>query len=86
MSITYLKSLARLEGHVGAEDAEALLTWLRAAKRRSVDLSACQSLHTAVLQTLLAVRPALKSPPPGAALQQALGLPLTPTASSRTTP
>lgn len=85
MAIHYLKTLARLEGHVGAEDAESLQQWLREGRRRSLDLGRCESLHTAVLQTLLALRPAIKTAPPAPRLCQVLGLghpTPTPTATS----
>lgn len=74
MAIHYLKTLARLEGHVSAEEAEGLQQWLREGRRRSLDLGRCESLHTAVLQTLLALRPPIKTAPPGARLCQVLGL------------
>lgn len=63
MAIRYLKQHAALEGHVTAEDAEALATWLGEQARPMVDLKRCESVHAAVLQVLLALRPRLKSPP-----------------------
>lgn len=86
MPIHYLKTLARLEGHVGAEDAETLQQWLQAGRRRAVDLGPCDSVHTAVLQTLLALTPPLKNPPAHAWLCQALGLQPPPAAPTRTAP
>lgn len=83
MPIDYLKTLARLQGHVDAESAEGLQQWLRAGKKRSVDLARCDSLHTAVLQTLLALAPPIKTPPPDGRLQQALGLAPAPLVSER---
>lgn len=79
MAIRYLKTYAALEGHLGAEDAEGLLTWLRSKPRPTVHLGRCESLHTALLQTLLAFAPAVKAPPADPWLCQALGLPPTPT-------
>lgn len=63
MGIRYLKTHAALEGHVAAEDAEALVAWLRARKAPAVHLGRCEHVHAAVLQVLLALRPALKAPP-----------------------
>jgi len=74
MAIRYLKTYAALEGHLGAEDAEALLAWLRSKPRPLVHLGRCESLHTALLQTLLAFAPAVKAPPANPWLCQALGL------------
>lgn len=75
MGIRYLKTYAALEGHLGAEDAEGLLNWLRGHTRPQVHLGRCESLHTALLQTLLALRPRIKVAPPEPWLCQALGLP-----------
>lgn len=83
MAIDYLKTVARLQGHVDAESAEGLQQWLRAGKKRSVDLGRCDSLHTAVLQTLLALAPPIKTPPPHERLRQALGLDPAPQVSER---
>lgn len=83
MPIHYLKTVARLEGHVGAEDAEALVSWLRSPGRRSVDLARCESLHTALLQTLLALRPPLKGPPATPLLRAVLDAPEAPIALPR---
>lgn len=43
-----------LTGNCGAEDAEALQTWLVANPRGVVDLEACEHLHTALVQVLVA--------------------------------
>ena len=47
-----------LEGHCPAEDAETLLQLLQANPESPVDWTQCSYLHTAVLQVILAVRPA----------------------------
>ena len=47
---------AVLTGTVTVDEAEPLATWLRATGQARVDLAACDHLHTAVLQTLLAAR------------------------------
>ncbi|MFG6460943.1 hypothetical protein ACG04Q_05115 [Roseateles sp. DXS20W] len=84
MAIRYLKTYAALEGHLGAEDAEALLAWLREQARPQVHLGRCESLHTALLQTLLALSPRIKAPPADPWLCRALGLatPSTPVSGS----
>ena len=47
-----------LEGHCPAEDAENLLQLLQINPGSPVDWTQCAYLHTAVLQVILAVRPA----------------------------
>ncbi len=74
MAIRYLKTHAALEGHLGAEDAEGLVEWLRAQARPQVHLGKCESLHAALLQTLLAFRPRIKAAPADRWLCAALGL------------
>lgn len=86
MAIDYLKTVARLQGHVDAESAEGLQQWLRAGKKRAVDLGRCESLHTAVLQTLLALTPPIKAPPADARLRHALGLSPAPEFPARSAP
>lgn len=83
MAIRYLKTYAALEGHLGAEDAEGLVAWLREQPKPQVHLGKCESLHTALLQTLLAFQPRFKAAPTDRWLCQALGLdtPTPPTGS-----
>ena len=83
MAIRYLKTYAALEGHLGAEDAEGLVAWLREQSKPQVHLGKCESLHAALLQTLLAFQPRFKAAPPDHWLCQALGLdtPTPPTGS-----
>jgi hypothetical protein len=50
----------RLDGNVILMDAEPLLGWLQADMRRVVDLAGAEHLHAAVLQVLIALRPALR--------------------------
>ena len=45
------------------EEAESLQAWLKEHPEGPVNLSACEHLHTAVLQTLLAFKPKLSHPP-----------------------
>jgi hypothetical protein len=72
MPIRYLKRHAALEGQVTAEDAEALVAWLRAGPGRGVHLGKLVHLHAAVLQVLLALKPPLVAPSPDARLAAVL--------------
>jgi hypothetical protein len=72
MPIRYLKKHAALEGHVSVDDAEALAQWLRRQGRPAVHMGRCDQVHAAVLQVLLALRPALVAPPANPWLAQAL--------------
>jgi hypothetical protein len=56
-------ALARLSGAVAIEEAEALAEWLRVTPDAALDLSACETLHSAVLQVLLAAAPRCTAPP-----------------------
>jgi hypothetical protein len=49
-----------MEGACRVEDAEPLLGWLQADMGRVVDLTGAEHLHAAVLQVLIALRPALR--------------------------
>ena len=51
-----------LEGSCPVEDAEPLLQLLQSTPAASVDWTQCRHLHTAVLQVVLAGRPALVGP------------------------
>jgi len=53
----------RLDGDCGAEDAEALLRHLGADPGAAVDWRGCTRAHTAVVQVLMALRPAVLGPP-----------------------
>ncbi len=48
--------VVHLSGHCRVEDAEALAALLQTSGSVSVDVSACDSLHAAVVQVLLAFR------------------------------
>ena len=72
MAVRYLKKHAALEGVVSAEEADALLQWLRQQTRPAVHLGKCSHLHAAALQVLLALRPRVVVPPPGAWLAAVL--------------
>lgn len=66
MSVRMDGDIIRLEGDCRVEDAEALLSALQSVSRPTVELSACKSLHTAVAQVLLALRPSFAGQPQGA--------------------
>jgi hypothetical protein len=57
-----------LAGACPSGDAEILLQHLTSTPSTSVDMSACESAHTAVIQVLLACRPRLIGIPPDNAL------------------
>ena len=59
-----------LSGHCTSEDAEILLRHLIDGPGRSIEWSACEHLHCAVLQVLLAARPPLVGLPEDAFLRQ----------------
>jgi hypothetical protein len=73
MTITIEGNLARLEGLCAIEEAETLLDWLRGSEAPTVDLANCEHLHTALLQTLLALRPGITALPPDPLLARLLG-------------
>lgn len=52
-----------LEGDCGSEEAEPLLALLLEQPSRAVSLAGTRTLHTAVVQVLLALRPQLAEPP-----------------------
>ena len=60
MSVRVDGEVIRLEGDCRAADAEALCAALIGQPGREVDLSAAETLHTAVIQALLALRPVLR--------------------------
>jgi hypothetical protein len=57
------KNVVSLRGVCGVEEAEALLDWLQAHPKGRVNLQACEHLHTALLQVLLAARPPVSESP-----------------------
>jgi hypothetical protein len=76
MTIRYRKKSASLEGHVSVDDAETLAQWLRKQAVPAVHLGACEQVHGAVLQVLLALRPVVLALPADRLLARALaGLP-----------
>ncbi|OYV35649.1 MAG: hypothetical protein B7Z80_17730 [Rhodospirillales bacterium 20-64-7] len=63
MSVELQGDCIILAGRCRVEDAEALLGALQAGPGRTVDLSRCTALHTAVFQVLQAARPTLAGAP-----------------------
>ena len=59
MSVRLDGRVIRLDGACRVEDAEPLLAMLQADPGREVDLAQAHSLHTAVTQILLGLRPAI---------------------------
>jgi len=59
MSVNLIDNVIHLSGAGRLEDAEPLAALLQAGRPNVVDLSAAGTLHTAVVQTLLAFRPAV---------------------------
>lgn len=63
MSVRLDSECIHLEGLCRVEDAEPLARLLQESPSRTVDLSRCEQLHAAVLQALLAFRPAVAKEP-----------------------
>lgn len=63
MTIELRKTVARLEGSCGVEEADELLQWLQANPGGKVNLKSCEHLHAAVLQVLMALQPPLSAEP-----------------------
>ena len=55
--------VVRLVGLCRVEDAEPLTALLQGVSDSSLDLSACEGLHAAVLQAILAFRPEIVGSP-----------------------
>lgn len=63
MTVRIEDGIVHLEGDCPVEDAETLLEALLADAAAPVDWSGCETLHSAVLQVLMAVAPALRGTP-----------------------
>ena len=68
MPVEFDGTTAVLSARVTVEEAEPLAAWLRETTAARVDLSACEHLHTAALQALLAARAVVTQPPSDAFL------------------
>ncbi len=79
MGIVYEDQRVYCNDIVTVEEAEGLLDWLQRHPKAEVDLTACQHLHAANLQVLMAVNPAIAAWPEDAEfslwLKSALGEP-----------
>jgi len=60
MSVRLDGNVILLEEPSRVEDAEPLLGWLQSDRGRTVDLTHAEHLHAAVLQVLMALRPAIR--------------------------
>jgi hypothetical protein len=58
------QGMIALEGACPSEDAEILLQHLAGTPAATVDISRCESAHSAVIQVLLAFKPRLIGTPP----------------------
>lgn len=84
MALQFDDQVATLAGTVTVEEAETLSNWLKAQQdaergQPAVNLSDCEHVHAAVLQTLLALKPALVGTPANAYLKEVLSAALCPT-------
>ena len=57
MPITYTDTTAEVSGRIGAEECQDFMSWLQTHPQGQVDLSACEHLHAAALQCLMALKP-----------------------------
>jgi hypothetical protein len=69
MTVTQEGPVIRLHGPCRVEDAEPLSALLQRAPGTPLDLSACESLHTAVVQAILAFAPPIAALPGDAFLR-----------------
>ncbi len=69
MSIEYKKSVATFHEHISVEEAEGLLEWLIKNPKGKINLAACEHLHAANLQVLMAVKPVISAMPNNQDLQ-----------------
>lgn len=69
MAIEYQKKSAAFQGNIGVEEAEILLEWLIKNPKARLNLSACQHMHSAALQVLMALQPGISSWPKDADLR-----------------
>jgi hypothetical protein len=63
MALEFRRNEVVLSQSCGAEEALELVDWLSRHKRPKVHLGACEHLHAALLQTLLAHKPAVSVGP-----------------------
>lgn len=51
-----------IDGTCRVDDVEALMALLHAEPRPSLDWTGCRQIHTAVLQLILVMKPAIRGP------------------------
>lgn len=73
MPISFKKDTAYLRGDCPIEDAERLLSALIKSPERTIDLSDLESVHTAVVQVLMACEPKCVAAPEDEELSSVLG-------------
>ena len=66
MPMDLSETAAVLSGICEVAEAETLLAWLQAHPEGPVDVSGCEHAHTAIVQVLIAARPAVIGAPGGA--------------------
>jgi 1-deoxy-D-xylulose 5-phosphate reductoisomerase len=64
MPLRFEQDKVHFDGHCVVDEALPLLEFLNEAANREVELSACDSMHTALFQVLAARRPNIASLPP----------------------
>lgn len=69
MPIRFEGRTARFDGACAVDEAMPLAEWLEGTEAPRIDLASCTALHTALLQVLLAARPALAAEPEDAFLR-----------------
>ena len=63
MSVRIEDEIVVIEGRCRIEEAETLLGYLLENGDRPVDLSACETMHSAVVQILMAAQPVISGRP-----------------------
>jgi len=63
MSVRIANQIIVLEGRCRIEEAEMLLGYLLEDGDRLVDLSGCETMHSAVVQILMAAKPVISGRP-----------------------
>ena len=69
MAMEFKKRTAVLSGSVGVEDAETLLEWLQNKPAARIDMAACEHVHPANIQVLLAAKADIAAWPDDASLR-----------------
>ncbi len=80
------EDVVRLFGHARLDDAETLCAALVGRSERIVDICGLESAHTAVIQALLALKPAIVGEPSDAFLRAHIAPMLAPPLGGRNMP